>query len=231
MNRKTAAVFLFAAAFALAAIAGSKEDEWLINRWRAKTAESAEALNKGDYKQSLRIADGLIKEMMEGLGPGNASTDFFGAIIVHKALANAGLGKQDDAWWYWQTALALAPKAAETTLAMFAEPAKLLHEPPAANAPPAGMIGGDVVAPRLLRKVEPAYPRGAHAFAVDGKLVVEVTINRAGVVTAPHIVKSLPAPTLSYAALEAVKQWRFRPGYLAGEPVEVLFNVTINYRK
>jgi len=43
MNRKTAAVLLFAAAFAGTAIAGSKEDDWLTNRWRTKTAESAEA--------------------------------------------------------------------------------------------------------------------------------------------------------------------------------------------
>jgi TonB family protein len=177
------------------------------------------------------MANGLIAEMMEGLGPGEASTEFFGVIIVHKALANAGLGKNGEAVWYWQTAMALAPKTAESTLAKFGQPAKLLRDATVTKAAASAVRNGPVVAPRLLRKVEPAYPRGAHAFAVDGALVVEVTIDKSGAVTSPHIVKPLPAPTLSYAALEAVKQWRFTPGRIAGEPVDVIFNVTVLYRK
>jgi protein TonB len=170
------AAFLFAALFALDAAAGSKEEAWLIDHWRAKTAESAEALKKGDYARSLRIADALIAEMMEQLGPGEG-----------------------------------------------------LRHPPEAPAAPGG--SGNMTAPQVLKRVEFLYPLAAYELGVRGDLVLRVIITKEGTVASPHIVRPLSAPTLSFAALEGVKQWRFVPGRLNGQPVDVPFNLTISFKK
>ena len=79
-------------------------------------------------------------------------------------------------------------------------------------------------------QVRPPTICGAQEFDVGGILIVEVVIDKQGRVTTPRVRKPLPAPTLSYAALEAIKQWRFGPGRVGGEPVEVLFNLTVNYK-
>ena len=191
-------------------------------------------MQRGDYKLSLRMCDRLIAEMEEMLGPGDAAAQTLGTVVVHKALANAGLGNHDEALWYWHTALSLFPRLEEADLSMFGQAGKLLREhPPGApadrpEARPAS--GGDVTPPKLLKKVEPLYPRGAQEFDVGGILIVEVVIDKQGRVTAPRVRRALPAPTLSYAALEAVKQWRFEPGRLSGEPIDVLFHLTVSYK-
>ena len=227
-----ALVLLF---FAASAVAGNYDDE-VRRQWGQKIKQSSDALEHGDYKASLRIADRLIGEMEEMLGPGDSGAYVFGIVVTHKALANAGLGNRDDALWYWHTALALFPRLAEADLSMFGEAGKFLKEhPPEATRDSATnraveATTPNVTPPRVLKHVEPHYPAGARTFDVAGILIVEVIIDKAGRVTSPRIRRALPAATLSYAALEAVKQWRFEPGRIGGEAVDVLFNLTVNFK-
>jgi TonB family protein len=222
---------------AATAVAGFREDE-IRRDWGKKIDQSASLLQHGDYKGALRIDERLIGDMEEMLGPGDAGAQVFGTVVTHKALAKAGLGNYDDALWYWHTALALFPRLAEVDLSAFGEPGKYLKEHPpgspreltAGQPPPLALSTSGITAPRLVKRVEPAYPQGAYTFDVGGILIVEVVIDKQGHVTSPHVRKALPAPTLSYAALEAVKQWRFEPGRIEGEAVPVLFNLTVNFK-
>jgi TonB family protein len=231
-NIGAALVFLFCAA---SAVAGNYDDE-IRRQWEQKIKQSSAALQHGDYKASLRIANRLIGEMEEMLGPGDSAAYVFGIVVTHKALANAGLGNRDDALWYWHTALALFPRLAEADLSMFGEAGKFLKEHPpevarnSSTSRPVELPTPNVTAPRVLKHVEPRYPAGAMTFDVSGILIVEVIIDKEGRVSSPRIRKALPAPTLSYAALDAVRQWRFEPGRIGGEPVDVLFNLTVNFK-
>lgn len=231
MKKRSLVLFFIA----VSAMAGNYDDE-IRREWGEKIKQSSDALQHGDYKRSLRIADRLINEMEEMLGPGDSSAQVFGIVVTHKALANVGLGNQNDALWYWHTALSLFPRLQEADLSMFGEAGRFLKEHP--PEPPAGLAETkpvtpqtqNVTAPRLLKRVDPRYPRGANEFDVGGILIVEVVIKKDGNVTTPRVRKALPAPTLSYAALEAIKQWRFEPGRIGGEPVDVLFNLTVNFK-
>ena len=55
-------------------------------------------------------------------------------------------------------------------------------------------------------------------------------IGKDGSVKDATVLKGLPEG-LSEAAMNAVRQWRFRPGTLNGEPVDVIFNLTVNFRQ
>jgi TonB family protein len=88
-------------------------------------------------------------------------------------------------------------------------------------------VGGNVQAQNLITKVTPVYPPLAKAARITGTVSFAVTIAKEGTVGNIEIVSG--HPLLVPSALEAVKQWVYRPTLLNGEPVEVLTQVDINY--
>ena len=90
-------------------------------------------------------------------------------------------------------------------------------------------VGGDVKAPVLLTRVEPIYPEEARAHRIAGIVIVEVVIDKSGRVVDAKELKGLPYGA-GEAALDAVRQWTFRPGTLDGQPVDVIFNLTVSMR-
>ena len=199
--------------------------------WPQKVKKSAALLKAGEYDQSLRITDRIISEMVDLLGPGDGSMQSFGIVLTHKALANAGLGRFDDALWYWHMVLGLYPGLATADLSAYGAAGKFLKDnflsPPTEPRPTQN--DPDISPAVPLRTRKPQFPRGAQAFGVEGHLIVDVVITPAGTVTYPRILKSLPVPTLSYVALEALRKWRFEPARKNGEPIASIFNLTVNY--
>jgi TonB family protein len=90
-------------------------------------------------------------------------------------------------------------------------------------------VGGDVKPPVLISRVAPIYPALAKESRISGIVIVEVVIDHTGVVKDARVLKPLPFG-LDQAAVDAVKQWTFRPATLNGQAVDVLFNLTINFR-
>jgi TonB family protein len=93
--------------------------------------------------------------------------------------------------------------------------------------------GGNVQAPKVQKRVEPQFPRSAQNAMAGGRnvlVVIESVITREGCVRNMRLVTQSPYPELNGAALLALSQWRFTPGYLDGKPVDVIFNLTINFK-
>ncbi len=86
---------------------------------------------------------------------------------------------------------------------------------------------GGIGAPVKVKDVKPVYPPIAQAAAVQGIVVIEVRIEPDGTVGTASVVRSIPL--LDQAALDAVKEWRFTPTLLNGQPVAVMMTVTINF--
>ena len=104
-------------------------------------------------------------------------------------------------------------------------------EPAPAPEKPEGplRVGGDVKAPVVQHRVDPVYPDMARKTRVAGIVIVEAIINKDGSVEQVKVIKGLPMG-MSESAVEAVKQWKFKPGTLNGEPVDVIFNLTVNFK-
>ncbi len=83
--------------------------------------------------------------------------------------------------------------------------------------------------PVLIDKVEPQYTEAARDAKVMGTVLLRVQIDKAGAAKNITIVESLPMG-LDEKAVEAVKQWRFKPGMKDGNPVVVQANIEINFR-
>jgi TonB family protein len=80
----------------------------------------------------------------------------------------------------------------------------------------------------LIKRVQPKYPATAVAAHAGGSVEIEATINKEGNVVNPKVLKG--NPVLAQAALEAIRQWRYKPYYLDGQPVEIQTQVTINFK-
>ena len=79
----------------------------------------------------------------------------------------------------------------------------------------------------LVYDVAPKYPPEAGRARIEGTVVLLAVIGKDGNVEDVRVEKGLPV--LAQAATEAVKQWRYRPYLLNGEPVEVDSQITINF--
>jgi protein TonB len=90
-------------------------------------------------------------------------------------------------------------------------------------------VGGDVKAPTVINRVEPVYPEVARKARISGIVIVECIIDKTGNVTNVQVLKPLPFG-LDQAAVDAVRRWKFRPGTLNGQPVDVIFNLTVNFK-
>jgi protein TonB len=108
----------------------------------------------------------------------------------------------------------------------------------ASNNPPAPLTGEVVNATESMhispnaaqiisRPVEPNYPLLAKQMKVQGSVILQALIDRGGNIEDLHVLSG-PA-ILSSAAMQAVKQWRFRPYYMAGEAVETQARITVNF--
>jgi len=109
----------------------------------------------------------------------------------------------------------------------------LLAPPPRPSAPPPAPptrpipISGGVSQGLLIQQVRPVYPALAIAARVQGPVILNALISRGGTIENLRLVSG--HPMLAQAAIEAVRQWRYRPYLLNGEPVEVETQITVNF--
>ena len=88
-------------------------------------------------------------------------------------------------------------------------------------------ISGGVIAGNILVKTQPVYPPIARAAHQGGTVVLHAIISKSGSIEQLNVVSG-PA-MLQGAAMDAVKQWRYKPYLLNGEPTEVDTQITVNF--
>src|SRR5271167_4006015 len=79
----------------------------------------------------------------------------------------------------------------------------------------------------LIHRVQPQYPPLARQARVQGTVVLQAVIGKDGTIQNLHVVSG--HPMLIQAAMDAVKQWRYRPYLLNGEPVLVETTINVNF--
>lgn len=125
------------------------------------------------------------------------------------------------------TAASTERARAEAEEARVAKAAEARREKLLANPPL--RVGGQVRPPIRVKEVAPVYPAIAKSAQVQGDVVIEATIDEAGKVADAKVVKSVPM--LDQAALDAVRQWEYRPSLLNGVPTPVVMTVTVKFTR
>jgi TonB family protein len=190
------------------------------------------------------LADAIAREggcTSGWLGTGQASVDTAGRVRevalnpvdmskncerVVSALMRLSLASPDSIATPRETSNLLFVHAAGTPVC--------LDEPPITARPAVThALGEGVQAPVIKRRVEPSFPANVRLSMGEGRsvlVIMQTTISREGCVRNIRLIRQSPFPELNGAAIVAVAQWRFEPGRMRGEPVDVLFNLTINFK-
>jgi protein TonB len=116
------------------------------------------------------------------------------------------------------SALALRIKVSESRAQSEAQPAQ--HSG-------AQRVSSGVMASNLITRVNPVYPDIARAEGVSGAVVLHAIIGKTGEMESLAVISG--PEMLQGAAIEAVRQWRYRPYLLNGEPTEVDTTITVNF--
>jgi TonB family protein len=89
-------------------------------------------------------------------------------------------------------------------------------------------VGGTVAQNNLIHKVNPIYPMEAKQNRVQGSVEIRALISKDGIPQELRVISS-PGDDISASALQAVRQWRYRPTLLNGNPVEISTTIICNY--
>jgi TonB family protein len=115
-------------------------------------------------------------------------------------------------------------------------PAPAMPEPQPAQVPAREDRAGVYAAvpaggtqPEETERVIPRYPPMARRAGIQGPVVVRGIVRRDGTIDNVEVIKDLPYG-LGDAAADAVRRWRFRPATYRGDPIDVYYTVTVNFR-
>src|SRR5271166_893480 len=99
--------------------------------------------------------------------------------------------------------------------------------PPKPAAPQRVKQGGNVTAASILTQTRPLYPPLARQARIQGNVVLHAIIDKEGKVAQLEVISG--HPLLVQSALDAVKQWRYKPTLLNGDPVEVDTTIQVTF--
>jgi TonB family protein len=204
---------------------------------KSPLAEPLGMLAAGRYadaeKRLGKIWDGAMDDAAQ-------TRAFLGMALALKALAEAGLGRDDAAICRYQAAQTMEPRLFGADLSSFGRPGALLMRHPwaspmhpwrkafplgAATPTPAGVA----IPPKILDRKPPRFPSYARQLLLQGRLEISSIITAAGALRDLTLWTPAVSAGFDAAALDAVCDWRFEPATLAGKPVVVYYSLTVNY--
>jgi protein TonB len=86
-----------------------------------------------------------------------------------------------------------------------------------------------VQAAKLIKMVHPIYPADLKQQGITGTVIVRAVISTTGEPLHPEVINTTVNPGLAQAALDAVRQWRYQPTLLNGQPVEFVTTITLAF--
>jgi hypothetical protein len=206
-----------------------------IEAWKTALRGIDAQLRKAEFAPARQSAIELAQDMVRQMGAGGRSAYTLAVACAFRAIAESGLGKDDDALWYWRTAAAIFPGVEKTDLRPYGASAARLKETPfraqfgGPDVPNPG-VKGDVQRPVLKKRVEPNYPENMLEMGVSTKYVFEMIIDRQGRTREPKVLTPVKEPSFVYVVLDSLKDWEFEPATFNGKPVTVLYTLTVDFK-
>jgi len=217
------------------------EGQDLSQKWRAGLKKVDQELRAGQWAAAEKGSSKLSREILEEAGLGEGAAYSLAVVTAFQAIAEAGLGRSDDAAWHWDVALNLFPDLAKTDLAPYGDAVaalkgRTLRSPDTPRLPhgwtgdPPVQAGPEIERPKVIANPRPRYPKALERMGTQGQVVVSVVIGTDGKTYYPLVHSAQDGgPAMRYVALATLREWRFEPARLEGKPVPVYYSLTVNF--
>lgn len=217
-----------------------------LEEWRQELTKIESLILQGKSKKASWRGEKLTDEILHRVRSGEGIGAYLGTAYALRAVAAAELGDHQAAIWHWHVGLQLFPELKRFNVSKFGKAGTFLIDHPLGTQAFLGGGGalaalqGDmgsagqptsagVQAPRKIYAPSPVFPVGKLGGG-NVSVVVVAMIDTEGIPTHPRIVKADGEMTLVCAALEALRRYRFEPATLNGVPVEVAYNLVVNFK-
>jgi len=192
-------------------------------------------LRKAEFASARQSAIDLAEDMVRQIGAGGSSAYTLAVACAFRAIAEQGLGKGDDALWYWRTAEAIFPAIDRSDLSPYGAAAAHLKEIPFraqfdASKPRVLAELTDAKPPVLKKRIEPQYPPKMGEMGITKQYVFEMIIDERGAFREPKVLAPVKEPSFVYIVLDALRKWEFEPSTLDGKPIAVIYSLTVDFK-
>lgn len=205
----------------IAAVLALTTSSAFAQNWRDLLKDVDNDLRTEHYAHARKWSIKVIDSLSDHLGTGNAASYTMGLTIAYRALADKGLGKDADADWYWHVATSIYPDITKHDWSAYGKVGEW-----AANHTDDFEVSEATVVP--MKQLKPKCPLSAVQGGYYQAVKVGAIVDTNGVAKCPSLVQPTQAPTLAYAAFEALKNWQFQTAAPAKYVVTVDFQPPAN---
>lgn len=203
----------------------------VVRQWYAALENVDQLLVDGKPEKAYRKVSRLLRDMTERITSGEGVPAILSTALVLRALAAVQLGESEEGIWHWQIAQQLFPQVADYRMTAYGDAGEFLkrhpvRQPIESNAPAEGSPAIDP--PVKIHAPTPDFPR-ARLDVGHVAIVAETMIGVDGRMRDPRILQSKGELTLVCETFDTLRRWEFQPARLDGEPVAVLYQLTVNF--
>jgi TonB family protein len=173
-----------------------------------------------EYPEAAKI-QGIAGPVVLGLEIDTAGHVVEATVISGDPLLTESAIKAAEQWQFEPYQLDGQPVAVETRATVYVGPAQ--PQPPRKLRVSQGVMENN-----LVTQIDPIYPAKAREYRIQGHVIFRATIDREGNVSDLKTISG--HPLLVEAAMEAVRQWKYKPLTLNNEPVEVETTIQVQFR-
>ena len=204
----------------------------LARNWDRSLRKLENEIGKNEWKDALDRAVEIRSGMIEEIPSSEATKRGLARTFLWQAIAEANLGRDEDALWHWYMAQNYLEGLPGMDLSGYDRAGEVLagHSLDAEVAPasaPADVAGDRAV--QVVRPIKPRWPAELKAAGYEGAVVVKIVVGLDGKPHLPRLEDAGIVPTMAFPALEALKNWRFSPAVRAGQALVSYYQLKISY--
>lgn len=203
--------------------------------WNQRLQEVIAQLRSAEWKSAQKGSQQILDGMIRFLAPSEGAGRGVGMVLMCRALAEAGLGRDREAVWDWQVAQQLDPRLERWKLGEFGTAGAFLDKHRLESGPLPSAIEADTPAaagvdlPKRISTPAPAYPGGARQLLLRAVVEIRAVIGIDGYPSHPRLVGKSPFETFTLSASDAIRNWRFEPAKRRGEAIPFSWKLSINF--
>ena len=213
------------------------ESEAILSGWLSELQGIQRHLLEERWTEALETSSLLLGDVVDKLKAGEESAGLLALTLAQQAVAEAGLGRMEDAIWHFHEAQNFNREFRTAPLSAFGRAGAALEGHQLRELGEAGQVGpaerlGDaereITPPVILESPVIVFRASAEVLrAFPRDLRAEFIIDTDGRVREPVVVGSRINPTPILTSLEVLREWRFEPATLAGRPVPVFYELDL----